>query len=161
MERGGWLKTAAQRAWRSWVARSVSVSTAAFLVDVAIRWALYSGFGCSVRVSASVGVCFGTSLNFLGNRWVAFRAHHEPFLRPFVRWLVTTALQVAIHGQLSVMLVDWFHVPFLLATMVADFLVFTLGQLLLFRFVIFRKNPDAAKSPPSAPTGAAPIDALK
>jgi hypothetical protein len=47
---------------------------------------------------------------------------------------------MSIHAPLVGILADWLDVPVVVAKLAADVLVFSVGQLLAMRFLIFRKT---------------------
>ncbi len=74
------------------------------------------------------------------------------------RFVLTTLLLSAVHGQAMVVLRDKFHILYAVAKVIADVVVFTFTQLVLFRFFVFapdKKTPE--DTPPEAlGTAAAP-----
>jgi putative flippase GtrA len=137
-----------------WATRSLVIGACATVVDVAIGTFLVSVMHLSTRPAAMLALAVGTTLNFIAHRYIAFREHDPKVADPAVRWLVMTVIQTLVHGQLVVMLRDWWGVPFVPAKMAADLLVFTAAQLILVRYVVFpKKKPapavDVATSTPS------------
>jgi putative flippase GtrA len=133
------LKALAGRLYRSWATRSLAVGAGATAVDVTIGTVLASGFHVQTRVAAMAALAVGTTINFLGHRYIAFREKNAKVADPAMRWVAMTLVQTVLHGQIMVMMRDWWGVPFVPAKFLADILVFTGVQLLLVRYVVFRK----------------------
>jgi putative flippase GtrA len=125
-----------------WATRSLAIGAGATVVDVTIGTLLVSVAHLSTRPSAMLALAVGTTLNFLAHRYFAFREHNPKLASPAMRWLLMTVVQTLVHGQLVVMLRDWWGVPFVLAKMAADIVVFSAAQLLLVRYVVFPKKDD-------------------
>ena len=59
--------------------------------------------------------------------------------KPALKFVLATSASMLIHGQLVVLLRDHAGVPFVVAKMIADIGVFSVGQLLLLRYLVFPK----------------------
>jgi putative flippase GtrA len=148
-----------------WATRSLAIGAGATVVDVTIGTLLVSVAHLPTRASAMLALGVGTTLNFLAHRYFAFREHNPKLASPAMRWLLMTVVQTIVHGQLVVMLRDWWGVPFVPAKMAADLVVFSAAQLLLVRYVVFpKKSPEATEvaattSPSTSPSESAPARA--
>jgi putative flippase GtrA len=127
-----------------WATRSLAIGAGATVIDVTIGTLLVSVAHLATRPSAMLALGVGTTLNFLAHRYFAFREHNPKLASPAMRWLIMTVVQTLVHGQLVVMLRDWWGVPFVPAKMAADVVVFTAAQLLLVRYVVFPKKKEEA-----------------
>ena len=83
----------------------------------------------------------GSTLAFVLNRRFAFRDKSSPVAPQAFRYALTTLGAIAIHAPLVGILVDRLGVDLVVAKLMADVLVFSVGQLLLLRFLVFRKSP--------------------
>ena len=129
-----WLKWA----YDSWVTRSLVVGACATVLDVCVLL-ITRKLGMTTRYSAMVGVLFGSTLTFFLNRHFAFR-DHDPKLAPqALKFIVATAVCMVIHGYLVQLLTDRWGVPVVISKLLADLVVFTGGQLLVLRYLVFPK----------------------
>lgn len=145
---GNWLK----RLWNSWATRSLAVGAVATCLDLLVGWAMLS-MGFETRMAAMTGVSVGATFAFLANRYFAFREHDAKLASPLFRYVLTTALAMVVHGQVVVILRDRFGVPFMFSKLGADLMVFTFGQLLLLRYVVFPKPKLLPDPEPEAVAG--------
>lgn len=133
------LKEKFRWAHQHWVSRSLMVGAAATALDILILLVCVKGFGAPNPVGAMVGVLFGSTFTFFANRHFAFR-DHKPNLAPqAVKFVSVTAVSMLIHAYLVHLLADNWGVPVVLAKMAADILVFSVGQLLMLRYIVFPK----------------------
>jgi putative flippase GtrA len=98
------------------------------------------------RACTGIGLCFGATLNFLAQRRFAFPDRDTRLGQSTLRWVLVTAAQILVHGQLVTVLRDHLQVPYVPAKLLGDVAVFTLLQLLLLRYVVFPPRP----APPPA-----------
>ena len=139
-----------QRVLRSWAARSLQVGALTTVVDVCVLLVCVRLLHLPTPVGAAAGVAVGATLAFFLNRIFAFRAQGTPVAGQAVRFILSTLIAMAIHATLVGILADRFDVPVVMAKLIADVLVFSIGQLLVMRFLVFRKSPHgAAGQPPS------------
>src|SRR5215831_16223014 len=125
------------RSLRSWAVPSLAVGAVATGVDVlallmAMRW-----LHASSAQGAMLGVAVGSTVAFLGNRRFAFRSSATAWLPEALRFLAGTTAGMLVHAALVRTLADRAGVPVVLAKLVSDVCVFTVGQLLLLRFFVF------------------------
>ncbi len=143
----GSLKKWLLKAYHSWATRSLAVGAIATVLDIAVGLLCVKALVWSTRTGAMLGVAFGATFTFFANRYFAFREHDPRLAKPALKFVVATLASMLVHGQLVVVMRDWFGVPFVPAKMVADIAVFTVGQLLLLRFVVFPKAKAPAREP--------------
>src|SRR5581483_9675626 len=129
-----------QRLTGWWAARSLAIGAAATFVDVTIGTLLVWVVHMPTRPSAMLALAVGTTLNFLAHRYFAFQEKNAKVADPALRWIAMTLVQTLVHGQLVVMLRDWWGVPYVPAKMAADLVVFSAAQLLLVRYLVFPKK---------------------
>lgn len=154
------FRAVALRVWRSWATRSLAIGGIATVVDVVVGLSAIS-IGLSTRVGAMAGVAVGAAFTFFANRYFAFREHDPKLAKPALKFLLATCVAMLVHGQLVVVLCrafgveqadpggftmapppkgDGAHVLFVVAKMIADVAVFSVGQLLVLRYLVFPKR---------------------
>jgi putative flippase GtrA len=129
-----------QRVMASWAARSLQVGALATVVDVCVLLVCKKVLKLPTPVGAAIGVAFGSTLAFFLNRAWAFRARGTPVTGQAVKYIISTLIAMSIHAPLVGILADWLDVPVVVAKLAADVVVFSIGQLLAMRFLIFRKS---------------------
>ncbi|MBK7864551.1 MAG: GtrA family protein [Archangiaceae bacterium] len=134
-----------------WASKSVLIGALASGIDLAIGTFFAVGMHFPTRVCTAIGLCFGATINFLAQRRYAFPDRDTRLGHSTLRWLLVTAAQILVHGQLVTLLRDQLHVPYVPAKMAGDVLVFTVLQLVLLRYVIF---PARRAARPSLQVGA-------
>jgi putative flippase GtrA len=128
---------------QSWAARSLQVGALCTLVDVTVVVLLVRGLKVPTPLGSAAGVAVGSTLAFILNRAFAFRDKSSPVGPQAFRYALTTLGAMAVHAPLVGILVDRLDVNLVVAKLIADVLVFSVGQLLLLRFLVFRKSPAA------------------
>lgn len=136
--------TWAQRLWSSWATRSLAIGAVATGLDIGLGATLLTVFDVSTRISAMTGVILGATFTFFANRHFAFQQQGAALVAPALKFLAITALSSLAHGQLVVLLRDRLGVPYVPAKVLADLAIFTFGQLLLLRYVVFGKTKPTA-----------------
>jgi putative flippase GtrA len=130
----------------SWATKSLLFGALAGAVDYSIGTFLAVVLNAPTRLCAAVGLCFGATFNYLTQRNIAFKGRASK--GSFLRWLIVTVLQIAVHGQIVVLLRDRLGVPYVLSKMGGDLLIFSVLQLVLLRYVVFREvSPRSAPEP--------------
>ena len=152
----GWIRfgqssfrAVVQRVLQSWAARSLQVGALATLLDICVLLVCVRVLHLPTPVGAAIGVAIGSTLAFFLNRSFAFRAQGTPVTGQAVRFIISTLIAMSIHAPLVGILADWLDVPVVVAKLIADVLVFSIGQLLALRFLVFRKSRQPAQEPPS------------
>ena len=136
-----------QRVMRSWAARSLQVGALATVVDVCVLLVCKKVLKLPTPVGAAIGVAIGSTIAFFLNRSFAFRAQGTPVAGQAVKFIISTLIAMSIHAPLVGILADWLDIQVVIAKLIADVLVFSIGQLLAMRFLIFRKSArNAAQS---------------
>jgi putative flippase GtrA len=148
---GGWIgygrssvRALVQRVMRSWAARSLQVGALATVLDVCVLLVCKKILKLPTPVGAAIGVAIGSTLAFFLNRSFAFRAQGTPVTGQAVKFLISTLIAMSIHAPLVGILADWLDIQVVLAKLIADVFVFSIGQLLAMRFLIFRKSTQKA-----------------
>ncbi len=154
------LKELLLKASRGWATRSLAVGAVATAVDVSIGSLLVFVFDWPTALSAMAALAVGSTLNFLGQRRFAFDEHKVAM--PAAKWVAMTAVQTLIHGQLVHVFRDWWGVPYPLAKMGSDIVVFGVLQLVLLRYVVFpKKKPEPEAALNASPSESAPAPAVE
>jgi hypothetical protein len=169
------LKGLATWAWNSWATRSLAIGAIATAIDIGVGLGIIFLFerlnhdglqllaGVTIdeylwtRAGAMLGVAVGAAFTFFANRHFAFKEHNPKLASPALKFLIATGLAMLVHGQLVVLLNMRLHVPFVAAKMIADIGVFSIGQLLLLRYLVFPKKKEPALEPP-VPLNAKSLD---
>lgn len=92
-----------------------------------------------------VGTLVGATWTYFANRAYAFTDGDQRLQRSALRFVLTTLALSAAHGQAVVLLRDRWGMPYVPAKIIADVVVLTFTQLVLYRFFVF---PRAAASSP-------------
>lgn len=127
-------------AYNHWVSRSLMVGAAATALDILILLICVKGFGTANPVGAMVGVIFGSTFTFFANRHFAFRDHKPQLAPQAMKFVLTTFAAMLVHAYLVYLLADRMTVPVVVAKMIADIAVFSVGQLLVLRYIVFPKG---------------------
>ncbi len=134
------MKSLIERLKKSWAAKSLLVGPPATLVDLMFSLTLFHLLHVPARWSAMAGVAAGSIFTFFANRYFAFRDKNPALAKPALRFALVAIVSMIIHGQLVALAVEKLHVAFVIAKLACDILVFTLGQTLALRFLVFAKN---------------------
>jgi putative flippase GtrA len=136
----------ARRVFQSWATRSLAVGAVATVIDILILLVCVKMFAMANPIGAMVGVLFGSTFTFFANRHFAFRDHNPKLAPQAARFVLVTAVGMLAHAQVVYVLADRMGVPVVLAKLGADFVVFTVGQMLVLRYFVFpkKKEPQTA-----------------
>jgi putative flippase GtrA len=129
-----------------WIARSLAVGAVGTVLGMGLGVVLLA-LGGSARWAAMAGTVLGATFAYFANRRFAFPEFRGGTGGSALRFALVTVASIAVHGQLVVWLMG-LGLPFLVAKVAADFIVFNLGQLVLLRYLVF---PGPGK--PVAPHG--------
>ena len=146
--RSSW-RAVVERLLKSWAARSLQVGALATVVDICVLLVCKKVLKLPTPVGAAAGVAIGSTIAFFLNRSFAFRAQGTPVTGQAVKFIISTLIAMSIHAPLVGILADWLDVPVVVAKLIADVLVFSIGQLLVLRFLVFRKSHAQAGHPQS------------
>jgi putative flippase GtrA len=136
------------RVLKSWAARSLQVGALATAIDVCVLLICVRIFKLPNPAGAAAGVAVGSTVTFVLNRTFAFRDKHSPVGPQALRFILSTLVAMAIHAPLVYLLANKVGIDVVVAKLIADVLVFSVGQLLVLRFLVFHKSP-AVRPPPS------------
>ena len=129
-----------RRAWDSWATRSLAMGAIATTLDVLtllvavklLRWPNPAG--------AMAGVVVGGTFAFIANRKVAFAGARGTLGAQLGKFVLSTGAAMLVHAALIHALADRLHLPVLAAKLAADVAVFSVGQLLVLRYVVFPRE---------------------
>ena len=127
----------------SWATRSLAIGAVATAVDVSILLTCVHFFDLPNPVAAMAGVLVGSTLTFFLNRRFAFKAVQGEVGPQLLKFSVTTAIAMGIHAGVVWLLADHFGLEVVIAKFIADILVFSVGQLLVLRYVVFPEKQQA------------------
>lgn len=128
-----------KKLWDSWATRSLAMGGIATVLDVMVLLACVNLLGLPNPVGSMIGVTLGATFTFFANRHFAFRDHNPQLAPQAMKFVLATGGSMLIHGGLVWFLADHHGWNVVVAKLVADVLVFTVGQLLLLRYVVFPK----------------------
>lgn len=106
-------------------------------IDLVVGVTALEWLHASSRAAAMVGTLVGATWTYFANRGYAFTDGDRQLRRSAVRFVFTTIALSAAHGQAVVLLRDRWGVPYVPAKIVADVVVLTFTQLILYRFFVF------------------------
>jgi putative flippase GtrA len=138
--------------YASWATRSLAVGAVATLIDICVLLVGTSVLGLMTPVAAGLGVLVGSTVTFFLNKYFAFREHHPNLAPQALKFAIATGLAMLVHASLVGLLKDRVGIPVVLAKLAADLLVFSVGQLLLLRYVVFPKARSGAAGRPALPS---------
>jgi putative flippase GtrA len=127
-----------KRLTSSWALRSVALGGVSTAVDLSVG-ATLRHFGLATHLAAMCGTSLGAIFTYVSNRKLAFKDHQQGVVRSAVKFIVMTITLSTIHGQITAWLCDTRGLPYPVAKMSADLLVFTFNQPLLLRYFVFPK----------------------
>ncbi|MHB1846027.1 MAG: GtrA family protein [Deltaproteobacteria bacterium] len=128
-----------------WAVRSLLVGGLATGVDLTVLIALVQLGHVNPVLGAMVGVVVGGTANFFLNKYFAFRDHDPQVGRQALRYAVGTGIALGLHAGVVYTLTAQLGVNYIVAKLAADVLVFSVGGLLLNRYVVFPERPALAE----------------
>jgi putative flippase GtrA len=128
------------QAFRHWAGLSTIFGSVATVFDLGLVILLVQLFHFNPAVAAPIGVFFGSSVNFTLNRLFAFRDSRGHVALQAMRYFAGTLVAASVHAGVVYLLTNRLHLYYVISKFVADILVFTGGNLLLFRYLVFPKT---------------------
>ena len=156
-----------RRLWSLWAVRSMAVGAVCTGLDLLIAQSIVLAAPDQARAAAMTGTLIGSAVSFFGNRRFAFKASDDNLGESAVRYLIMWTTLWLIHGQVVVLLKPgyevWFEqtlklskdLAFAASKLSADVLVFSVVQLLLLRYFVFRRKTGAPAAEREESRGAA------
>lgn len=132
------------RLWESWATRSLAMGAVATALDILVLLLCVKALLLPNPVGAMIGVVAGSIWTFFANRYIAFR-DHDPNLAPqAAKFALATFGSMWVHAGAVWLLADRLGLNVVLAKLLADIAIFSVGQLVLLRYVVFpRRKPEA------------------
>jgi putative flippase GtrA len=137
--------TTLSRVIRHWAGLSTLFGSVSTVFDLAMVIFLVQVFHYNAAVAAPIGVFVGSAVNFTLNRLFAFRDSRGHVVAQAMRYLVGTIIAATVHAGVVYLLTDRLHVYYVISKFAADILVFTVGNLFLFRYLVFPKTHDVQR----------------
>ncbi len=134
-----------QRLRHFWAVRSLVAGGLSTCIDLVVLVALVQLAGLNPVVAAMAGVVVGGTANFVLNKYFAFRDHDPKVGRQAIRYAIGTGIALGLHAGVVYTLTARLGVNYIAAKLLADVLVFSLGGLLLNRYVVFPERPGLAE----------------
>lgn len=134
-------------AWHSWATRSLALGGVATVLDVCVLLTAVKVLKLPNPVGAMCGVCVGATFTFFANKYFAFRDHHPNLAPQALKFALATGGAMLVHAGVVWELADHLHVNVVLAKLLADIAVFSVGQLFLLRYLVFPKAAEGAARP--------------
>jgi putative flippase GtrA len=125
---------------KHWAGMSTLFGSLSTVFDLGLVIFLVQGFHFNAVVAAPLGVFFGSAVNFTLNRLFAFRDSRGHLFFQAMRFFAGTVVAATVHAGVVYVLTDRWHVYYVISKFVADILVFTVGNLLLYRYLVFPKT---------------------
>jgi len=140
------------RLMRSWMTVSLIGGLVGTVFDLGLVIALVQAAHFNPAAAAPLGVALGATANFFFNKILAFKDSHGHTGTQYLRFIGGTALAAGVHAGLVHLLTNKLGLFYVFSKLIADMLVFTAGNLVLLRFVVFPKNRrhHREEEPPSA-----------
>jgi putative flippase GtrA len=128
------------RAFKSWISVSLIGNLIGTVFDLAVVVTLVQAAHFNPAAAAPCGVTVGATANFFFNKVFAFKDSHGNTGAQLARFLGGTAVAAAVHAGLVHILTNKLGLFYVFSKLIADVLVFTVGNLFLLRFIVFPKN---------------------
>jgi putative flippase GtrA len=136
-------KTFVARVREAWPVRTLAAGAISVAADYAILIILVE-LGHLAPITASIlGVLVGGVVDFVLNKYAAFRNRDPRVGRQAAIFAAYTGVALLIYSPCFYLLTRALHVPYVLAKMAIDVLVFGIGGFLTNRFLVFpAQTPD-------------------
>jgi putative flippase GtrA len=123
-----------------WAVRSLSAGAISSTVDLMVLVLLVERAHLPAVVATALAVAAGAAVNFLLNKYVAFRDRDPEVVRQAARFATGVGVSMLFHAALVYTLTQRFGLHYLFAKLLADGLIFTFGNLALNRYIVFPEN---------------------
>jgi putative flippase GtrA len=134
------------RVREAWPVRTLAAGAISAALDYATLIILVQFVHFVPVVASIVGVLAGGVLDFLLNKYVAFRNRDRRVGRQAATFAAFTGSALVVYAACFYLLTSRFRVPYVIAKMAIDVLVFGVGGFLTNRFLVFpmKKNRGSA-----------------
>lgn len=133
------LKSRLRTILSSWATKSLAVGAIATGLDLVIGLTMRNGLHLDTRPSAMTGSIIGATFTYFANRTFAFKQDNPALASSMLKFIAVTLVSSFAHGQAVVWLTDGLGVPFVVSKVIGDLAIFTFGQLLVLRYIVFPK----------------------
>lgn len=135
-----WLRSLVGRAQKRWALRSLAIGAISTAVDLAVLISLVRFAHLDPVPAAASGVAVGATANFVLNRRLVFPDSQGPWGGQALRYTFATLAAMAVHATVVFFLADEWGLNYVAAKLIADVLVFAVGNLAILRLVVFPKR---------------------
>jgi putative flippase GtrA len=133
---------ALMRVVRHWAGLSTLFGTVSTVFDLGLVIVLVQLANFNAVAAAPLGVFFGSAVNFTLNRLFAFKDSKGHVAAQAMRFIAGTIVAAGVHAGVVYVLTERLHVYYVISKFAADILVFSGGNLLLYRYLVFPKTHD-------------------
>ena len=130
---------------RSWVFRTLAVGALSTGCDLTVLISLVRWGGLDPVPAAVCGVGVGSAVNFFVNRAFSFKDSEGRMGGQALRYVLATGAAMSVHATVIFFLSDEWGLNYVLAKLLADVLVFAVGNLAILRLVVFPRHASGAK----------------
>jgi len=123
-----------------WAVRSLGAGAFSSTVDLMVLVLLVERAHVTPVLATVLAVAAGAAVNFLLNKYVAFRDRDPEVVRQAARFAAGVGASLVLHAALVYTLTQRFGLHYLFAKLLADGLIFTFGNLALNRYIVFPEN---------------------
>ena len=134
-----------ERLRQFWAVRSLAAGALSSCLDLVVLIALVQLGHLNPVLGSMVGVVAGGTVNFFLNKYFAFRDRDPKVGRQILRYAVGTGIALGLHAAVVYTLTVHLRLNYILAKLAADVLVFSVGGLLLNRYVVFPEKAGIAQ----------------
>lgn len=128
------------RSSHSWAVKSLLLGLFGSALDYALLFSTVNLLSFPIPLGAALGLTAGATFNFLMNRRFAFRAQSGAMGSQAFRYVGAMGALLGLHVGAMWLLVDRAGLPLAIAKPACDLILLGLGQLLVFRYVVFRRS---------------------
>jgi putative flippase GtrA len=125
----------------------LAVGAVATALDIAVLLLCVHRLGMTNPEGAMAGVAVGAAFAFFANRHFAFRDRNPHLVPQAAKYVAATAAAMVVHAGFVWLLADRLGAPVVIAKLIADLAVFSAGQLLVLRYLVFPRRGPGAASP--------------
>ena len=140
------LGAAARRPASWWqLAKFGLVGISGYVINLGVFALLSGNFGLHHAIAAIGAFLVAVSSNFFWNRHWTFTAGDGHAGFQAMRFFVGTVIAATVHAGVVYVLTERLHVYYVISKFAADILVFTGGNLLIYRYLVFPKTHEVPR----------------
>ncbi len=133
------LKHLVRQFLNSWASRTLAIGAVSTIVDLTTGRSLLA-LGFATVYATLCGLAVGSCFTFFANRSIAFQDATRSVGKPAIKFVIVTTLASLVHAQLTAWLHDSQKIDFVISKIIADICIFTVGQPLWLRYIVFPKG---------------------